>query len=323
MFVFNSFPSPSLFPLRHFRMAYSLLPVIRNLLENSASQEVFNVISIACGTAIELATFELLARSREVRVNYLGCDINKTDLRFNMRVLQKQAPHVKQTYIHANIASSPPLADISNAHCIIWRHPEFLSDHDETPKGLILDMCQILWNILVHKNDKAPILITSYDPHEMMIILELIQQFCEEGLKYDLAIDKQPGRASWQNPTIEPEDKDPLFNLNHHDQCQLLITSCQAKKLVANEDMFLRALAKAFLTILPRVQPSEENKLADLLANLEQPNSDTLREATSFLNDQIRAKDSPFVARELLLSLLTDYYEQPNSSHHFGSGLKF
>ncbi|WP_019215498.1 hypothetical protein [Legionella tunisiensis] len=137
-------------------MAYSLLPVIRNLLANSASLEVFNVISIACGTAIELAAFELLARSREVKVNYLGCDINKTDLRFNMRILQKQAPHVKQTYIHANIASSPPLSDISNAHCIIWRHPEFLSDHDETPNGLILDMCQILWNILAHKMPRLP-----------------------------------------------------------------------------------------------------------------------------------------------------------------------
>lgn len=323
MFVFNSFPSASLFPFRHFRMAYSLLPVIRNLLENSANPDVFNVISIACGTAIELAAFELLARSRGVKVNYLGCDINKADLRFNSRILKKQAPHVKQTYIHANIASSPPLSGISNAHCIIWRHPEFLSDHDETPKGLILDMCQILWNILVHKNAKAPLLITSYDPHEMMIILELIQQFCGEELKYDLTIDKQPGRASWQNPTIEPEDNDPLFNLNHHDQYQLLITCCPVKKLEATEDMFLKALAKAFLTLLPRVHPGEEKKLTDLLAHLEQPNSDTLREATSFLNDQIRTKDSPFVARELLLSSLTDYYEQPKSSHHFGSGLKF
>ncbi|WP_412754577.1 hypothetical protein [Legionella donaldsonii] len=37
----------------------------------------------------------------------------------------------------------------------------------------------------------------------MMIILELVQQFCGEELKYDLTIDKQPGRASWQNPTLE------------------------------------------------------------------------------------------------------------------------
>ncbi|WP_019215499.1 hypothetical protein [Legionella tunisiensis] len=151
----------------------------------------------------------------------------------------------------------------------------------------------------------------------MMIVLELIQQFCEEELKYDLTIDKQPGRATWQNPTIEPEDQDPLFNLNHHDQCQLLITCCQTKKFVTSQDMFLKTLAKAFLTILPRVQPSEENKLTNLLENLEQPNSDTLREATSFLNDQIRAKDSPFIARELLLSLLTDHYEQPQNSHLF------
>ena len=313
MHFFNNFPSPSLVFFRLSRIAYALLSPIRNLLSNR-NLEVFNVVSIACGTASEITTFELLARSRGVTINYFGYDINKTDLHFNTRVLQKKAPNIRQIYIHSDVAQDPPTAGIANADCIIWRHPEFLSDHINTPKKLILDMCQILWNILENKNRDAPILITCYDPQEMMLIIELIQQFCEEDLKYNLEIDRQQGRASWQNPIIAPKDQDPIFNLNHHDQCQLLITQCQPKKLSGNNDVFLRALSKAFRTILPKIETCEQQKLFILLKNLGKADLDVLREATSYLNNQIRKNDNPFIKREQLISLLTQFYCQPEIS---------
>lgn len=195
--IFNHYPSPSLFNLRHFRIAYALLPPIRNLITNSASHEALNIVSVACGTALEVASLELLARSRGTKVNYFGCDINRNDLRFNTRILQQKSPSVKQTYISSNMANDPPISVISNAHGILWRHPEFLSDHEEMPKELILDMCQILWHVLDNKNEKAPLLITCYDPHEMMLVLEIVHQFCEDNLTYDLTIDRQhehPGK---------------------------------------------------------------------------------------------------------------------------------
>ncbi|ARG97017.1 hypothetical protein [Legionella micdadei] len=308
--IFNTFPNPSLFNFRHFRISYSLLPPIRNLISRSVGHDAVNVVSIACGTALELSTFELLARSREIKVNYLGCDINKRDLRFNARVLQPKSPSVKQAYVHADIASSPPVAAIAKAHCIIWRHPEFLSDHAETPKELILDMCQILWHVLDNKDEKAPLLITCYDPHEMMLVIELIQQFCEADLKYDLSIDTQHGRASWQNPIVAPEDLDPLFNLNHHDQCQLLITQCRLKSVIADRELFLTTLSRAFHTVLSRVQAETLNPLLNLLENLNKPNLDVLREAVSYLNNQIRENSAPFMKREELLTVLTMHYEQ-------------
>ncbi|QDP72015.1 hypothetical protein FOG18_05235 [Legionella israelensis] len=313
VFIFNNFPSPNLFGQRHFRISYSLLPPIRNLIESSASHDEINVVSIACGAALELATFELLARSRGIKVNYLGCDINKNDLRFNARVLQKRTPSIRQTYIYADVASSPPATAITKADCIIWRHPEFLSDHLETPKKLILDMGQILWNILEHKDSQTPLLITCYDPHEMMFVLELMQRFCEKGLKYHLCIDKQEGRASWKNPTIDSQDNDPLFNLNHHDQCQLLITQCQLKKINITQDKLLSALSRTFQIILPRMNPYERIKPSVLLENLNKPDLDTLREAVCYLNNQIREHSDPFIKREQLLSLLTDDHEQEKS----------
>jgi hypothetical protein len=313
-FIFSSFPNPSLFSRKHFRISYTLLPSIRNLIANF-NQDELNVVSIACGAALELSTFELLARSRGVKVNYFGCDIDPRDLKFNTRVLQKKAPAVNQVYILADIASAPPVSVISQAHCIIWRHPEFLSDHDETPKKLILDMCHILWNILENKGEESPILITCYDPHEMMVILELIQQFCEEDLKYNLNIDMQDGRASWQNPLIDPDDRDPLFNLNHQDQCQLLITQCHLKKFIANSEVFLSALSKAFQNILPGIQMNEQTIPTVLLEQLEEPSLDVLREATSYINNQIREDDNPFIKRDQLLTVLKQSYTQPEMCH--------
>ena len=312
--IFNSFPNPSLFSLKHFRISYTLLSPIRNLIANFNQDEI-NVVSIACGAALELSTLELLARSRGVKIKYVGCDIESRDLKFNIRVLQKKASSVNQIYIHSDIASAPPVFAISHAHCIIWRHPEFLSDHDETPKKLILDMCHILWNVLENKSEEAPILITCYDPHEMMMILELIQQFCEEDLKYHLNIDMQDGRASWQNPIIDPEDVDPLFNLNHQDQCQLIITQCHLKKFITNSEVFLSALSKAFQNILPGIQSHEPNNLSGLLEQLEEPTLDVLREATSYLNNQIREDDNPFIKRDQLLTVLKQSYTQPEMSY--------
>ncbi|WP_238400510.1 hypothetical protein [Legionella bononiensis] len=312
--IFNSFPNNSLFSLKHFRISYTLLSPIRNLIANFNQDEI-NVVSIACGAALELSTLELLARSRGVKINYVGCDIDSRDLKFNIRVLQKKAPSVNQIYIHSDIASAPPVFAISHAHCIIWRHPEFLSDHDETPKRLILDMCHILWNILENKSEEAPILITCYDPHEMMVILELLQQFCEEDLKYNLNIDMHDGRASWQNPIIEPDDRDPLFNLNHQDQCQLIITQCHLKKMIANSEVFLSALSKAFQNIVPRIQTNEQITPTVLLEHLDEPTLDVLREATSYLNNQIREDDNPFAKRDQLLAVLKQSYSQPEMSH--------
>ncbi|MDI9819028.1 MULTISPECIES: hypothetical protein [unclassified Legionella] len=271
-------------------------------------------MSIACGIALEVSTFELLARSTGIKVNYLGCDISKSNLRFNVHDLQKKSPNVKQTYLYADVANSPPVAAIADAHCIMWRHPEFLSDHTETSKTLILDMCQILWNILLTKNDQAPLLITCYDPHEMRLVLELVQLLCAEEIQYELNIDNQVGRASWKNPTIDSQDRDPLFNLNHHDQCQLLITKCRHKKLTANRELFLSILSKAFQNILPEIANSQADKLSIILKKLGNPSPDALREAVSYLNDQIREDSNPFTKREQLLSLLSEDHQQPDNS---------
>ncbi|ASQ45518.1 hypothetical protein [Legionella clemsonensis] len=305
-FIFNNFPNPSLFSQRHFRISYSLLPAIRGLISNCVRDDALNLFSVACGTALEVSTLELLARSGEREFNYFGCDINKRDLRFNTRLLKKTASNVHQTYIYSDMASAPPIPLIAEAGCILWRHPEFLSDHSEVPKKLILDMCQILWNILKNKEQQAPVLITCYDPHEMMLVLELVHQFCEDDLKYNLNIDKQDGRASWQNPIIDSEDLDPLFNLNHQDQCQLLITRCQPKNLNVNQTIFITALAKAFQSILPKLQ----NQPPLLLKSLKEPTLDVLREGAIYLNNQIRESFNPFVKREELCSVLMNSYEQ-------------
>ncbi|WED43729.1 hypothetical protein [Legionella cardiaca] len=305
-FIFNNFPNPCLFSQRHFRISYSLLPAIRKLISNCSHTKELNVLSVACGTALEVSTLELLARSRGNKFNYFGCDIDESDLKFNRRLLRKTAPHVNQTYLHSDMASAPPIPLISEANCILWRHPEFLSDHSEVSKKLILDMCQILWNILKNKAQPTPILITCYDPHEMMLVLELLHQFCKDDLKYNLNIDKQNGRASWQNPIIDPEDLDPLFNINHQDQCQLLITHCQPKNLEINENLFISALAKAFQSILTK----SEEQPSTLLKNLENPTLDVLRESTIYMNNQIRESAKPFLKREELCSQLMDYYAQ-------------
>ncbi|KTD11228.1 hypothetical protein [Legionella jamestowniensis] len=307
-FIFNNFPSPRLFSQQHFRVSYSLLPAIRRLLSNCISTDSFNVLSVACGTALEVSTLELLARSRDWKFNYVGCDINKSDLKFNSHLLKKTAPNVHQHYIHSDMASAPPIPLISGASCILWRHPEFLSDHPEVPRTLILDMCQILWNILKNKERHVPILITCYDPHEMMLVLELVQQFCEDDLQYSLTIDEQNGRASWQNPIIDPKDLDPLFNINHQDQCQLVITQCQSKSLNVNRDLFITALAKAFESILPKLQ----NQPSILLKHLEMPTLEVLRDAVVYLNNQIRDSLNPFIRRGGLCSVLIDDYQQSN-----------
>ncbi|WP_045106003.1 hypothetical protein [Legionella hackeliae] len=310
MFIFNNFPSPNFFSKQHFHVSYSLLPAIRKLITNCTQTDALNVFSVACGTALEVSTLELIARSKGSTFNYFGCDINKKDLRFSNHLLKQSAPNVHQKYIPSDMASAPPKSLISEANCILWRHPEFLSDHSEVPKTLILDMCQILWNILNNKDAHAPILITCYDPHEMMLVLELFYQFCEDDLEYGLTIDDQNGRASWQNPIIAPEDADPLFNLNHQDQCQLLITHCRSKNLKVNQEVLISALAKAFQSILPKL----ETHPGVLVKNLEKPTLDVLREATTYLNNQIRASSNPYINRGELCSLLMNDYEQPNDA---------
>jgi hypothetical protein len=306
--IFRNYPNPSLFAHTHFRTSYSLLQPIRNLIENIEG-DLLNVVSIACGTALELSTFELLTRSRGITVNYIGCDIDKSDLRFNARVLQRRSPGVKQSYIHSDIATHPPVNAIANANCIIWRHPEFLSDHEEIPKTLILDMGRILWNILATKNEAAPILITTYDPHEMMVVLELMNQFCEDDLAYDLKIDMQNGRASWQNPIIDPEDLEPLFNTNHHDHCQLLVTHCRLKDVLITPELFFKAISSTFQNILINIQPDNQ-ELPICLKEITNPDIELFRAITTYLNDQIRDHATPFIKRDELCSLLIDLYQQ-------------
>lgn len=310
MFIFNNYPSPSLFSQKHFRISYSLLPAIRGLIENTG-RDILNIISIACGTALELSTLELLARSRGIKINYCGCDLDKTDLSFNVRMLQKTAPRIKQMYIHSNIAKRPPVLMMADAHCILWRHPEFLSDHFEVSLTLILDMSQILLNILAFKRIDAPLLITTYDPHEMMIILELLNQFCDEGLAYKLSIDMHEGRASWRNPLVDPEDTDPLFNVNHHDQCQLLVTGGYLKRIESGPDVFIQAIAKAFQNILRKIQPEDSDELRKLFQELETPDVEQFRNTTAYLNDLIRMNSDPFIKREQMCAVLVDLYEQP------------
>lgn len=306
--IFRNYPNPSLFAHTHFRTSYSLLQPIRNLIENIEG-DVLNVVSIACGTALELSTFEILTRSRGININYIGCDIDKSDLRFNARVLQRRSPGVKQSYIHSDIATHPPVNAIANANCIIWRHPEFLSDHEEIPQKLILDMARILLNILATKNEAAPILITTYDPHEMMVVLELMKQFCEDDLAYDLKIDMQNGRASWQNPIIDPEDLEPLFNTNHHDHCQLLVTHCRLKDMLITPDVFFKAISNAFQNILIKIEPDNQ-ELPIRLKKISNPDTELFRAITTYLNDQIRDHATPFIKRDELCSLLIDLYQQ-------------
>jgi len=145
--IFNDFPNPSLFSQLHFRLAYTLLPAIRNLIKGAINNNEINVVSIACGTALDASTFELIARSRGLTFNYFGCDINKKDLLYNYRVIRNKTPNINHKYAHCDIAKTPPKSAIAKADCILWRHPEFLSDHSETPKILIVKMCHILWNI--------------------------------------------------------------------------------------------------------------------------------------------------------------------------------
>lgn len=305
--IFNRFPNPGLFNLIHFRLSYSLLPAMRRLIERVGCKPSYNVVSIACGRALEVSTLELLARSRNITFNYSGFDINKSELCFNRKFI-KRMTHIQQQYIHSDVASNPPVSALESADCIIWRHPEFLSDHDETPKQLIVDMAQILWNVLKNKNKQAPLLINCYDPHEMMLVVELLREFCDV-LEYNLHIDTQPGRASWGNPSIDGEDKDPLFNLNHHDQCQLLITKCQLKSTVQyDNDALQHILGKGFQNILTQMTGGVSSELAILKEQLKKPNLERLRRAANFSNNQIRDHENPMEKREQLLAQCIEWY---------------
>lgn len=308
-YIFNKSPSPSLFGHMHFRTAYTLLPSIRKVALDSVKKGQLNVISIACGTSLELACFEMLARSLELSINYIGCDINKSALKFNYHVLGKRSKNIHQRYIHSDIASSPPSNYISNADCIIWRHPEFLSDHVEVPKTLILKMTQILWNILQVKNKDSSIFISCYDPHEMLLVIELLKEFCNKELDYELYVDTQKGRASIDNPMVSREDTDPIFNLNHHDQFQLTINNCKPIDMQAESGFFLNCLSMALKAILCQIPTKNEIGQLSIIGKLAKPDLNNLRAATEFLNNEIRNANDPFGKRNELSELLTQTIE--------------
>jgi len=167
-------------------------------------------------------------------------------------------------------------------------------------------MSHILWNLLQHKNKQSPVLITCYDPHEMMLVIELTKLFCENDLEYTVTIDKQDSRASITNPYVSPEDKEPLFNLNNHDQFQMTISHCSSNPLL------LGHLSNALQTIMSRIPTQKKSKHHEILRQLAHVNLDALRSAASFLNDEIRNNDHPFIQREELISILSEHLEPPN-----------
>jgi hypothetical protein len=291
----------------HFRMAYTLMPAIRRLIEHAKmDKESMNIVGIACGVAMELVCFEQISRSTGKQFNYTGFDINLSDLRFNNNVLRKKCSCVMQRYEHRNLASNPPKQSIVESDCILWRHPEFLSDDDETDQRLIFNLSQILWHVLQNKNQSSVLMISSYDPQEMMFFIELLKQFCTEDLQYSLSIDRQPGRASMANPLIVPQDEDPVFNLNHHDQCLLLVEESTIKQTEVNEAFFINALSQAFKNIFNR------HPIADqlLLKQLDDADLMTLKKASFALNNLVRQQAFPIAAREALLSSLSEDYGQ-------------
>lgn len=308
--IFNKSRGPSIFGHMNFRIAYTLLPAIRNItLSAKRDDDPLNVISIACGAALELSCFEMLSRSLKIKINYLGCDIDEADLKFNCNVLSKRTRSVTQQYLLTDLAATPPIEAITAADCILWRHPEFLSDHSETPKELILNMAHILWNILQNKNRQSPVLITCYDPHEMMLVIELAKLLCENEIEYKLTIDKQDGRASIANPIVSPTDKDPLFNLNNHDQFQLFISYCSPTKKMITAPLLLNHLSRTFQTIISRIPTVNTSQQQEILKQLESFNLDALRLAVSFLNNEIRKNDHPFTKREEFISILSEQVE--------------
>lgn len=311
--IFNLSKTPSIFGHTSFRVAYTLLPAIREIALRSLKKNQLQVVSIACGTALELPCFEMLSRSRDIKVNYVGCDINKEDLQFNSRVFKKRTIRVAQKYIYADLAASPPAQEIAKADCILWRHPEFLSDHAEIPKQLIVTMAQILLHVLQHKNEHSPILITCYDPHEMMLVLELLTLFCQQNIQYTLHIDKHSSRASFDNPFIAPDDKDPLFNLNHHDQFQLTISTCSLSQASIDTSMLIGFIAKALQRVIVKIPTLHQKKQLETLEQLNNGGLEELRTAVTFLNDEIRTHETPLIKREEFISILSASMAQTHS----------
>lgn len=288
----------------NFRLVYTLLPAIGTLIADAPSSERYQFISLGCGSAFEVQALAIIAKSRQININYTGFDIDRTELSFNKRYLKHRAPAISQDYEQRDLADNPPLTQLKNAHCILWRHPEFLSDHPETPTNLILKMTQIFTHTLAHKSATSPLLITTYDPHEMLLVMNLLRALTGENCLFEMTVDKRAERASMENPVIAANDKDPLFNLNHHDQFQLRILDATLAINPENKSELTAIIASALSKTLGQCGIDETVEAHSPLVNPSTVNLDTIRTAISCLNDSIRSHSKPLEARAHLIGCL-------------------